>query len=44
MAAVIDKPAVQCAYRNYDGERCPLDAEERNIYCTVHARLANARG
>ena len=36
MPATIEKPRIQCRYRNDDGWQCPLDALENEEYCKFH--------
>ncbi len=36
MTSVIDKPRIQCRYRNAEGWQCPLDALENEEYCRFH--------
>ena len=36
MTTVLDKPRIQCRYRNGDGWQCPLDALENEEYCKFH--------
>ena len=32
----LEKPAIQCRYRNSQGQQCPLDAEPRQHFCRFH--------
>ena len=36
MPAVVDKPHIQCRYRNNQDGQCPLDALENEEYCKFY--------
>ena len=36
MTTVLDKPRIQCRYRNASDEQCPLDALENEHFCKFH--------
>ena len=36
MPAVIEKPRIQCRYRDEQGRQWPLDALENAEYCKFH--------
>ena len=36
MTSVIDKPRIQCRYRNDEGWQCPLEALDNEEYCRFH--------
>ena len=36
MPAVIEKPRIQCRYRDEQDRPCPLDALENEHYCKFH--------
>ena len=39
MTTVIDKPRIQCEFRNQAGHQCPLDALPGERYCRPHIDL-----
>ena len=36
MPANLEKPKIQCRYRNDGGQQCPLDALENEVCCQFH--------
>ena len=36
MTTVLDKPSIQCRYRNKDAWQCPLDTLKNEDYCKFH--------
>ncbi len=36
MPTVIEKPRIQCRYRDDQDQQCPLDALENEHYCKFH--------
>ena len=36
MPAVIEKPRIQCRYRDEQDRQCPLDALENQEYCQLY--------
>ena len=42
MTSVIDKPRIQCRYRNAEGWQCPLDALGNEEYCRFPPQIADS--
>ena len=36
MTSVLEKPLIQCRYKDHTGKQCPLDALEKEHYCRFH--------